>query len=107
MRSHFSFCLISTDLVYMYTIPFLTLGLEDAIGRKEELQNRTKFFSIFRILPEIFFNRKSSFSERMGVFCIFKCVFLKTTITTNYCHIEGSNSRNFASVAITFHRAIE
>ena len=65
MRSHFSFCLISTDLVYMYTIPFLTLGLEDAIGRKEELQNRTKFFSIFRILPEIFFNRKSSFSERI------------------------------------------
>ena len=29
----------------------------------------------------------------MGVFYIFKCVFLKTTFTTNYCHIEGSNSR--------------
>ena len=27
------------------------------------------------IFPEIFFNRKSSFSGRVGVFCIFKCVF--------------------------------
>ena len=36
----------------------------------------------------------------MEVFHIFKCVFLKTTFTTNYCHIEGSNSRNFVSMAI-------
>ena len=47
-------------------------------------------------------NRKSSFSGRVGFFCIFKCVFLKTTFTTNYCHIEGSNFRNFASMALNF-----
>ena len=51
-------------------------------------------------------NRKSSFSGRVGFFCIFKGVFLKTTFTTNYCHIEGSNFRNFASMAIKFHKAI-
>ena len=65
---------------------------------EEGLQNKTKNFSISRILPELFFHRKPSFGGRVGVFCIFKCVFLKTTFTTNYCHIEGSKSRNFVSL---------
>ena len=76
------------------------------IGRKKSFKTKQFFFSISRIFPEIFFHRKSSFSGRVGFFSIFKCVFLKTTFTTNYCHIEGSNSRNFVSVAIKFHRAM-
>ena len=71
----------------------------------EELQNKKVFFDSSNISRDIL-SPEVEFWRAGGVFCNFKCVFLKTTFTTNYCHTKGSNSRNFVSMAIKFHRAI-